>query len=203
MNMGRSKKIYIHIGTPKTGTSALQYFLLMNQSALEKRNVLYPDHSLDNNLISSGQNILVTTNRESEEKKKLLIDLVSSSKKDVLLSSEYFMFHIEVIKELFPSATIILYLRRADLYTLSAYGQLVKRSNRTEKLDTDSIFDIYSTIVSHMEEVFKLFDKEQIIMRPYEEVQFYGGSIYSDLLNVIGIKEIDEFRVTVKRTRNL
>ncbi|MEY8214958.1 MAG: hypothetical protein RPR97_10835 [Colwellia sp.] len=36
------KKIFIHIGTPKTGTTALQAFFTSHTSALAKKNIVYP-----------------------------------------------------------------------------------------------------------------------------------------------------------------
>ena len=36
------KKLYIHIGGPKTGTTALQIFLAQNRQALERQGFCYP-----------------------------------------------------------------------------------------------------------------------------------------------------------------
>ena len=39
--------VYLHIGMPKTGTTAIQRFLFENHSVLlDKQGCLYPDHSL-------------------------------------------------------------------------------------------------------------------------------------------------------------
>ena len=41
--MGIKKKtIYLHIGTSKTGTTSIQYFLWKNKTLLEERGILYP-----------------------------------------------------------------------------------------------------------------------------------------------------------------
>lgn len=37
--------IYLHIGTHKTGTSAIQDFLLLNRKLLARKGVLYPQKS--------------------------------------------------------------------------------------------------------------------------------------------------------------
>ena len=46
--------VVIHIGAPKTGSSAIQRFLLGNRSELEKNGYYYPLHGLDPNGISGG-----------------------------------------------------------------------------------------------------------------------------------------------------
>ena len=35
--------LYLHIGTPKTGTTALQNFLPANEEVLEQHGICYPD----------------------------------------------------------------------------------------------------------------------------------------------------------------
>lgn len=48
------KSILIHAGPGKTGSSALQKFLHSHRNELAAQGVLYPEHQLDANGISSG-----------------------------------------------------------------------------------------------------------------------------------------------------
>ncbi|MCB1675625.1 MAG: hypothetical protein KDI01_05005, partial [Halioglobus sp.] len=48
------KRIVIHAGPGKTGSSALQASLLANSDKLAEVEVLYPKHGLDKNSISTG-----------------------------------------------------------------------------------------------------------------------------------------------------
>ena len=48
------KQIIVHAGPAKTGTSALQYYLLKNKDKLEEHGFLYPTHPLDENNIWNG-----------------------------------------------------------------------------------------------------------------------------------------------------
>ena len=39
--------VYIHVGTPKTGTSAIQVFFTKNRKLLKEKGVCYPDLGFD------------------------------------------------------------------------------------------------------------------------------------------------------------
>ena len=56
----KEKNIYFHIGPGKTGTSAIQAWLQSNQAWLKKNSVLYPEHELDINNVSSGHRNIVS-----------------------------------------------------------------------------------------------------------------------------------------------
>ena len=56
--MVENKQIIIHVGPAKTGTSALQYFLLRNRNELKKVGYYYPEHRIDENDISGGHSKL-------------------------------------------------------------------------------------------------------------------------------------------------
>lgn len=75
------KKIYLHIGHGKTGTSSLQKFLL-KESLKKNCNFLYPK----NTLIGDGHHELF----KADERvfKSLYKEIISSSKENVIISSE-------------------------------------------------------------------------------------------------------------------
>ncbi|MEZ5541710.1 MAG: hypothetical protein R3F42_06675 [Pseudomonadota bacterium] len=54
----QSYDVIFHIGAPKTGSSAIQKFLLENRHNLNRLGYYYPEHGLDENGISGGQSIL-------------------------------------------------------------------------------------------------------------------------------------------------
>ena len=48
------KTIFIHVGPPKTGTSAIQNWFSKNADMLRTKGLFYPEHALDPNGVSSG-----------------------------------------------------------------------------------------------------------------------------------------------------
>ena len=101
--------IYLHIGAPKTGSTALQYFLMSNRDILAENNVLYPilgeaepiqhhvfirpycDPHPNDGIWSAGPQNRLKTEREL----RLALDqeIVEKKANKVLISSEVFFAH--------------------------------------------------------------------------------------------------------------
>ena len=125
------KKIFLHIGFPKTGTSSIQYFCSANRKALKNCGVLYP---LSGDTPYAGQAGLAFAARmKASNPFKILIAEIDNSPCDkIVISSEYF-FMLEHKKILFLAeqladfeATIIVYLRRQDTRIESGYLQVLR-----------------------------------------------------------------------------
>lgn len=124
-------KYIIHIGTHKTGSTALQNFLFKNRNKLIEKGVLYPiagskDHAHHNIawLARSGD-----SKKLDEIFSSIDAEAESTGAESVVLSSEEFEFIrarplIARILKLKP--TIVMYLRRQDYYLESEYNQHVK-----------------------------------------------------------------------------
>lgn len=210
------KTIRLHIGLPKTGTSALQAFFAQNINALKTKGILYPelqplDTARENRITSGNANNIAFSMFQSfepgeDELKKLYHLLEEHNEYDFLLSSENLCFahhdqllsFNEEIKNLGYTTKIIIYLRRQDHWFSSVYSQRVKRHHLTispeefiqnELKKNDSINNFYLRI-KHFE---KIFNKENIIIRCYEKSQFYKRNIFSDFLFALNIKDSAEF----------
>lgn len=188
-----NKKVFIHAGGPKTGTSALQYFLLKNRKRLLKSGCIYPKHYLDSNNISSGHADLVLDGEIHKKRSDAIMKQINKHPdKDVILSSEIFIFYLKKIYSLFPDAKIIYYLRRPDSLTVSAYAQGIKRHGVKEKFRIEDI-ERYIPFYRLLETVEDTYTTEQIIYRIYDYSQFKGGSLFADFLSILGIEKDDSF----------
>ena len=65
------KNVYIHVGPPKTGTSAVQKWLNSNQRFLKENGIYYPSHNVDSNGVSSGN---VRSIYDVDESKQLTLN---------------------------------------------------------------------------------------------------------------------------------
>ncbi|EAO7108109.1 hypothetical protein FD985_04790, partial [Campylobacter coli] len=94
---------YIHIGTPKTGTTTIQHFLANNRNELMKRNVCYLNYKgvLDHWFIPKLLNILW-------EKSNKNIDLFYQNKSIFLNQEQEIQTIKEEIKKLNSNQIILL-----------------------------------------------------------------------------------------------
>ena len=137
------KKIYIHIGCGKTGTSALQVWLSQNNKIFFELGYYYPQvvDSIDMDYqITSGNGVEAVKLIKNGGSNAYFSQLASRAKDHILLSSEAFQSldreQLHEIKSIFYNLglnpVIIVYLR--DIYDVlnSTYHQLVKRHMCTQ-----------------------------------------------------------------------
>lgn len=199
------KILYVHIGTGKTGTTALQDFFLLNSVMLKKLGVEYAKcgmvknnhHMLCRNYLRSNEEAQA---RISSNLKQLNYEMSESCSASFLISSEYFPGLspeeiLELKNEIEAEIIPIVYLRRQDEFLESWYAQIVKaHQNREsiyllkERLKKDGIFD-YVTLT---EEWSKINNNKKIIVRAYEKEGFAGGNIFFDFINAIGLELTEE-----------
>jgi hypothetical protein len=187
-----NKEIYIHVGPPKTGTSAVQKWLSSNPSILKEHGIYYPYHSVDINGVSSG-NVRNIYDVDKAKKFTLNKDRLSemlyafnlSDYSVLLLSSEFFFRRMDELKAYIPHAKFIAYVRNPMEIKESNYNQSVKRHFQLEKINATR-----SNRLPNMARLVEFTDTcgaQDVYLRPYGANYFKRGNIVSDLLSVIGI----------------
>jgi hypothetical protein len=90
------RRVYLHIGAPKTGTTYLQAVCGRNREALQAAGVLYPDSFGDAHHKAVWDLRDTPDQREGtkgiEGSWQRLLDIANGAESDVLLSSEHFVF---------------------------------------------------------------------------------------------------------------
>lgn len=95
------KTAYIHIGTPKTGTTSIQKFLYKNKSILLYNNFLYPESFILNKEYDPQHwdlSILCNNYKDSIVDKKIMLlkkEINTSCVDNILISSEAFWAMID------------------------------------------------------------------------------------------------------------
>jgi hypothetical protein len=140
----------LHIGTHKTGSTALQSFLFANRQQLLAQGVLYPITGLANN---AHHTVAWTVKADNVEKTTALFseiekEAASSGVENILLSSEEFEFirNPYKLQRFFlhrPKIKVVLFIRRPDFYLESEYNQHVKMYELRYKYD---IYRLYYDI---------------------------------------------------------
>ncbi|QKF79243.1 hypothetical protein [Campylobacter armoricus] len=217
---------YVHIGTPKTGTTTIQYFLTQNTRLLESKNIIYPlsieslyQHwELVNLCFEIYQNIdsFHKIIEYSDVFRKLSLEILNHPNKSFLFSTEGLTWWVDDVKKIkilkgifdnlgFNKVYIIVYLRNIYDFTLSMASQSVKE-NYTSPFDVfpwkyfkRHIFD-YQFICKCYSEVF---GKENMIVRLFDKNEFYQGDLLKDFVHAIGLEWNNDFTVPIKQNKSM
>lgn len=203
--------LLIHIGMPKTGTTALQNFLLVNNDKLEKYGWCYPvlsDGKVGDlrelelaGIKSCGNGFWIyedwiLNNIKSEWDKGMEFVLKHLKDKNVIISEETIYEYgmekfITDARQKYQNIKVIIYLRRQDRAIESRYNQHVKRlgecSSFENFIDSDAVPKNYLDYILKLDSISQMLGKENLIVRIYEKQQLVGHNIITDFLSVLGI----------------
>ncbi|EOH5061251.1 hypothetical protein ACL9FT_001608 [Campylobacter coli] len=212
---------YIHIGTPKTGTTSIQKFITLNLDLFLQQGMVYPKTFCVNNqhakiayIIKNmksdfnfwlNQEVVFLRNEISENKKYTF--LFSSEMISLYINESYTLIRL---KELFnwlgfKNIKCILYLRSNDEYMISHSSQNIKCGlgvyyKRKAEFCTSMGMHMYKTICKNY---INVFGKENIIVRLFDKNEFYQGDLLKDFIHSIGLEWDDEFIIPPKQNESL
>ncbi len=209
--------IYLHIGLPKTGTTAIQHFLRNNNDVLKEHGICYPDFGLTYSEISPYRNghfvcqYFKGKNIPIYESVLPQLEELGKAFDKIILSDEAIWRRGENQPELWKKLRddfkkrnlrlcIIVYLRRQDRFLLSYYRQRVKGrhtdlSFRDYLCESEEIYPL--DYYSYMNMLSDILGRENLFIRVYEKEQFHGNlkTLHSDFLDIFGLSPEDGFTV--------
>jgi len=194
------KRVVVHVGPPKTGTSAIQYWFAKHASLLP--DIYYPSHKVDKNNISSGHSDLILDRADDLETfvsdtrlLNLLNKFKSRPESTLFLSSEYFYRHvIELSQKVDLDIEFLFYLRDPIERQQSSYIQGVKRHSCVESFHLAPGFK------------FKLLDRvaewrnagATVTVRPYGDQYYIGGDIILDIFSYLNMSPPKDLNRTAR-----
>jgi hypothetical protein len=213
-------KLILHIGTPKTGTTALQRFVVANRQALAAYGFHYatPPHGLEHS--NSIANALNTG--DSRSVKTFLAKQVKCARRrgaeTILVSAENFYAMsvlpsmqrrqtcpnalarerglIEMLRTLIPeeitTSRIVCYFRRPDRYAESLYNQHVKRG--IIDVTVDEFLSVVEPALLYdrcMRLWADVFGQSNCVVRLYDTVK--TDAVGDFVANVLGIRDVTQF----------
>ena len=208
-----NKRLILHIGMSKTGSSAGRTFFDLNREVLARQGVDYVP------------GLIMYIWGATDEPTVNPIDEVLRPWKECMASGNDILIYdpgigpcfvkdpdrIDDLREHFPGydIQIINYLRRQDLHMESLINELIKTNMRDEVLAWDKYperllpigfqaaysYDYYSWLKPLADRV----GKENMVLRVFEKGRFAGGSLYRDLVDSLGLEWTDDFVIPEKR----
>lgn len=156
-----SYDIVLHIGAPKTGTSALQNFFINNQSSLLNHGFYYPDHGLDRNGISGGHGQLSVPLIEDDLERfsavfERLLREAKEKKSCLLLSSEGFYGQYTSFAPFLKGlkVQVVGWFRHPFEAFISNYNQSVKRHYQKISINKALSKELYKTQEDYLNGIY-------------------------------------------------
>jgi hypothetical protein len=210
------KKLFLHIGLGKTGSSALQSWLSLNSEALSKQGVDYADlvpHAKTGE-VSSGngydlQRALI--DQDFDEVERLLTTTYFFNPKNTvaLVSCELFQGirapFVQKIHDICAKCdidvTVIVYIRSVYEQQYSTYLQGIKRSSISHRFGEQSADIAFHRSVEYLRRYVRVFG-DKVIAVNYDIAK---KDIYGSLAEIIGIdtKGLKKLKKKVNRSLTL
>lgn len=209
--------VYLNIGTPKTGTTAIQSFLRENEALLNRLGYCFPELSPEVGIRGykdrNGHFLICNAGSRYQYDEVIVrqkgfraVERLAGQYPNIILSDEELWKSAgkreglwqqidEEFRKIGCEMKVIVYLRRQDLFIQSLWNQNVKskymrRTETFEECMEGNLFRYFPlNYYRHLSKMTRYLKKENIIVRPYEEGQFEGSehSIFSDFLQCIGL----------------
>jgi hypothetical protein len=206
MASAADRTIYLHIGTPKTGTSALQFGLYTAREELRSHGILYPEGLIASPDDPKHQPLFNAIRSGNSRALASACDLIRSELSDdlhsVILSSEGFYHHIlefhegswRLIQELARccSLNIIVYLRPQAEYLESLYRQYVKNPRGVNESYYGSAMTIQKLmdrprVRQNLDYHGSLMQWASVVGNDRILVRRYAPDVVDDFLSLLGV----------------
>lgn len=209
-------RLYIHVGTHKTGTTTIQHSLRANDELLkDKYNLYYPDisivskfshyahHEISHALAGNSKKI------DDAQLKDFFGELSKELEfRDVILSAEPIYRHYlndvqgdiwdkkkayySKLSQFLPKTcevVLILYIRQPDKFAASMYSEKVSATNYNEDF-VKFLHDFnYHFDYEKNIEVLKECISNKVIVKPFDRQQFVNKDLLSDFYSIFDIDD--------------
>lgn len=202
------KRLYLHIGFNKTGSTTLQRCLFRNSTTLEQAGILYPGRLHDSYMQNYQHTPLAAALPERQVSwlrpgkrasldralRDLLARIESSAAETVVISSEAFggidmtQDRVELVQRKLAQfdTRIIAYIRRQDEYFLSTYQEEIKNGGRHAFQFPRYATNRQFTFSQRLAPWRAVFGADRVIVRPFERRFWPDGNLEYDFFDIIG-----------------
>jgi len=219
--MKKIKRLVLHIGMIKTGSTSIQYSMGESRSALLKQNIYYPtvrpfNHVatfpplfIDDPTKSFGFRRALLPSEDKDAKVRSyretwLREFESCEQDNFIISAEdlglpfFRKKAVALVKEFvepyFEEVSVIVYVRHYDSFIASHVQEVVKNGDRRDIREIVDRFMDCPPQLSYRRSIRKwidVFGSENIIVKPFDSKVFYKGSLLADFFHALGLPADD------------
>ncbi|MGH6952383.1 MAG: TylF/MycF/NovP-related O-methyltransferase [Vitreimonas sp.] len=178
-----SRRIYVHVGNHKTGSTALQRAFGANRSRLAARGIVYPGTADDHHAVALMLQDPHNASPANVEQAARVRAEIAQTPHDVVLSSEGFISVEPVALRAWcgdEAVTIIIYLREQAEAIASQYQQQVKADLAAMSFEAFA----WAIVVDHEKLLapwVEVFGQASVRVRPY------AGDVVTDFLDIVEV----------------
>ena len=186
--MTKKKKLILHIGMHKTGSSSIQDTLHYN---LKDPNIKYMDLGTPNHSGTLNQLFSNDTNSKIRERihSKFMSNLITNHEAYIISAEDLSMFSEDSLKsaklffkEFFQDVLVIGYVREPKGWIESAYQQILKDHKNYRAINT-----VMPNYKNKFDKFDKIFQKDNVFLYKFDPNHFPNGDVVLDFYNKIGL----------------
>lgn len=196
------KRVYLHIGWEKTGTSAIQVFCARNQAWLNERGLHYPlMGELPQHVDLYWDLISGDPSRVQRSHDAVRREIDRCQQESMIFSHESLhMCSPAIFAEIFRGCDVrvIAYLRRPDAAMISFYVTMV----RFGLVPADDLFRSLRAFgrehverfayERHLSGFASQFGRDKVSVRHYKPDELVGGQTLTDFMHLLGIDDLSD-----------
>ncbi len=193
--------VFVHVGAPKAGSSAIQYFLHENAGALAKLGYYYPEHDFDVNRVSGGHARFgrhIWADKDEASARQWVEDQLNAARKKrriLLISAESLFIYPDVLARVLSGfrVRIVIFFRDPLSALFSNYNQAVKRNLEVSRIDEycTAFLERNDASISGriLQQWISNFSRVNVSVAAYDPVSFSKERLEIKFLRLIGLPE--------------
>jgi hypothetical protein len=204
-------RLILHLGTHKTGTTALQFFLRQQWQSLRHQGFLYPQIGTNDLAHLSLAKAVGTLHQQQDGQplqdhlEQLKQQIITSATPTVVISSEHFFSMplawtetlIRGLETLAASITAVMYVRPQRELWRAIYNQKAKALKvlpthaawgTTDYLSPVRIRNMF--YADYLDQFSRLIGRNNVVVRPYRRSLFFNGDIVHDFCGLLGCPDL-------------
>ncbi|MBN2529243.1 MAG: hypothetical protein JXR76_22835 [Deltaproteobacteria bacterium] len=192
-----NQDLILHVGPPKTGTSAIQQYCVTHRDLLRKHGYYYPSHPLNQNGVSAGHGYWIRQlEKRQTEANRILRRCISAAKANgytLLLSAEAFWRMPHKFNSIIGNSQyrvqVVAMLRHPHDLAISRYNQAIKRNFYREDIATflEQRIQNSSDIGTFLGQWSQLAGPGNMIVTPYNKNKLLRAGMAQTFLKILNI----------------